>query len=96
MKNVPIFKRGKQEAIYGGFWFLSVYSLLFFLGGGAVAMFACPLLESHGSWICYMVVGLIILASSLLTKMLLGWLQDVQGISRHTARTRDAENEPPT
>jgi len=70
--------RSKYQTLYGTAFFLLMYSLLLYVGSEFV--FLAGTLGEHGkkwpSFLVILVIGLIILASSLLTKMFLGWFHD--------------------
>lgn len=67
--------RGKYGTLYGTAWFLVMYSLLLYVG--SELFFVVPTLCEGGKrWVSYLIVGLIILASSLLSKMFHNWLRE--------------------
>ena len=74
----------KYKLAYGIVFFLSLYLLLLY-SGEKIMFFADTLYDAKETWICYLVVGLIISASSLLTKMLLGWIREMRESSRTNA-----------
>jgi hypothetical protein len=67
--------RSKYQTLYGTAFFLLMYSLLLYVGS-KLFFVAGILCEGGKKWPSILIVGLIILASSLLTKMFLGWFHD--------------------
>ncbi len=69
--------RSKYQTLNGTVCFLGMYLLLLY--AGSELFFVVPTLCEGGKrWVSYLIVGLIILASSLLGKMFQGWLCDVR------------------
>ena len=67
--------RSKYQALYGTAFFLLTYLLLLYVGS-RLFFVAGTLCEGGKRWPSFLIVGLIILASSLLSKMLQGWLRE--------------------
>ena len=67
--------RSKYGTLYGTVWFLLTYLFLLFAGSMLFSV-AGTLCEGGKRWPSFLIVGLIILASSLLSKMYQGWLHD--------------------
>ena len=67
--------RGKYQTLYGTVWFLLMYSLLLYVGS-SLFFVAYTLCEGGKRWPSFLIVGLIILASSLLSKMFQDWLRE--------------------
>ena len=67
--------------LYGIIWFLFLYLFLLYFGE-KVIFFDERLVDQRKEWFTYIVVGLIISGSSLLTKMFLGWLREMRGPSQ--------------
>lgn len=69
--------RGKHKKLYGTMWFLLMYSVLLYVGGRlfSVAGIIC---ESKKKWISFLIVGSIILVSSLLSRMLQNWMGELK------------------
>jgi len=65
--------RSKYQTLYGTAWFLLMYLLLLYFGSRIVLVVG--LCERGKRLLSFLVVGLIILASSLLTKMFQGWFR---------------------
>jgi len=67
--------RSKYQALYGTAFFLLIYLLLLYAGSKGF-LFAGTLCEGGKRWPSFLIVGLIILASSLLSKMFQDWLRE--------------------
>ena len=67
--------RSKYQALYGTAFFLLIYLLLLYAGSKCF-FFAGTLCEGGKRWPSFLIVGLIILASSLLSKMFQDWLRE--------------------
>ncbi len=67
--------RSKYKTLYGTAWFLLMYSLLLYVGS-RLFFVAGTLCEGGKRWPSFLIVGLIILASSLLSKMFQDWLRE--------------------
>ena len=65
--------RSKYQTLYGTACFLLMYSLLLYVGS-KLFFVAGTLCEGGKRWPSFLIVGLIILASSLLSKMFQDWL----------------------
>lgn len=69
--------RSKYQTLYGTAWFVLMYLLLLYVGSRF--FFVVGILGEHAKkWLSFLVVGLIILASSLLTRMFHNWSRDVK------------------
>ena len=68
-------QRSKYKTLYGTPWFLLMYSLLLYVGS-RLFFVAGTLCEGGKRWPSFLIVGLIILASSLLSKMFQNWLRE--------------------
>lgn len=68
-------KRSKYQTLYGMLRFFLLYSLLLY-AGTRLFFVAGTICEGGKRWLSFLIVGLIILASSLLSKMFQGWLRD--------------------
>ncbi len=66
--------RSKYKTLYGTAWFLLTYSLLLYVGS-QLFFVAGTLCKGGKRWPSFLIVGLIILASSLLSKMFQDWLR---------------------
>lgn len=83
-------RKRKYKVVYGVVWFLVIYlALLYF--GERIMFLADTKDEPRDTWARYTVVGLIILAASGLTKMLLGWVKDM----RKDERSEVTPSQPP-
>lgn len=69
--------RSKYQRLYGTAWFLLMY-LMLLCAGGSFFVVAILLGEYMKKWASFLVVGLIILASALLTKQFQDWSRDVK------------------
>ena len=70
-------RRSKYKILYGAACFLLLYSLL--LRVGARLFFVAGILCEDGrKWPAFLIVGLIILASSLLSRMFQNWLREIR------------------
>jgi len=67
--------RSKHKILYGTVWFFLMYLLLLYFGSRIVFLSGI-LCEGGKRWPSFIVVGLIILASALLTKMFRDWLSE--------------------
>lgn len=70
-------RRSKYQTLYGTVWFLLMYSLLLYVGSRVLFVVGklCEY-EDGAKWLFILVVGLIIMASSLLGKMFYSWLRE--------------------
>ena len=69
--------RSKYQKFYGAACFVVMYSLLLYYGSRVVLVVG--LLECEGKrFLSFLVVGLIILASSVLSKMFQGWFREIK------------------
>ena len=67
--------RSKYQTLYGAVCFLLIYLLLLYVGS-RLFFVAGTLCEGGKRWPSFLIVGLIILASSLLSKMFQNWLRE--------------------
>ena len=67
--------RSKYQAFYGTACFILLYSFLLYYGS-KLFLLAGTLCEGGKKWPSFLIVGLIILASSLLGKMFQNWLRE--------------------
>jgi hypothetical protein len=69
--------RGRYKKLYGTMWFLLMYSILLYVGSRlfSVSGIFC---ESKKKWISFLIVGSIILVSSLLSRMFQNWLGEIK------------------
>jgi hypothetical protein len=70
-------RKRKYKVVYGVVWFLVIYLMLLYCGE-RIMFLADTKDEPRETWTRYTVVGLIILGSSGLTKMLLGWVKEMR------------------
>jgi hypothetical protein len=70
-------RKSKHKIIYIYVWFLALYLMLLYFGE-RIMFFVDSGDEPREAWLGYTVVGLIILGSSGLTKMLLEWVQEMR------------------
>jgi hypothetical protein len=74
LRNKPMFylvRESKYKVVYGVGWFVLLYLLLLYFGE-KIMFFSDTLFDPWKRWLNYIPVSLIILGSSVLTKMLLG------------------------
>lgn len=75
-RNNSVFVRILRSKLYVKVWFLVMYLSLLF--AGSMLFFTMGILCENGKiWPYFLIVGLIILASSLLSKMYQDWLRDI-------------------
>lgn len=67
--------RSKYQTLHGTACFLLIYLLLLYVGSKFFFV-ADTLCEGEKKWPSFLIVGLIILASSILSKMLQDWLRE--------------------
>jgi hypothetical protein len=68
-------RRSKHQTLFGMAWFLLLYSLLLYVG--SMLFYFSWTMRKGPKWLAsVLIVGLIILASSLLSKMFQDWLRE--------------------
>lgn len=79
-------QRSKYQTLYVAAFFILMYSMLLRVGG-RLFLVAGTLSEGGRRWPSFLIVGLIILASSLLSRMFQNWLRergDVKGLAENS------------
>ncbi len=74
MKN-SVFARIRRSTLYVTAWFLLMYLLLLYFGS-EIFFHGDIIFKGGNRWLSFLVVGLIILASSLLAKMFQDWFRE--------------------